>query len=212
MHVGRLDREAAAPRHRVARVERQVEQRVADLRRVGAGEPEIGRMRRLDADRLAECPAQHLHVVPQQCTQIDALGPQRLIARDREEATRQQRSAQRTVQDLTRQVGMLGFMLHRVRQDLGAADDHAQQIVEVVRDASGELPKCLHLLRPAQHFLGTQALRDLAPQLLERLLQPGEGLSRFRLGALALADLVPQMLIEAGKLAHARLGDSPPFH
>ena len=55
-------------------------------------------------------------------------------------------------------------------------------------------PKRLHLLRLAQHFLGTQALRDLALQLLERLLQPGEGLSQFRLGALALADLVPQML------------------
>jgi hypothetical protein len=41
---------------------------------------------------------------------------------------------------------------------------HHQQVVEVVRDATGEVPERLHFLRLAQHRLGAEPVFRLAPQ------------------------------------------------
>ena len=54
-----------------------------------------------------------------------------------------------------------------------------QQVVEIVRDAAGELADRLHLLRLAQRLLGLLALVDLAQQRLVGLAQRG-GLMRQR--------------------------------
>ena len=51
-----------------------------------------------------------------------------------------------------------------------AAQDDGQQIVEVVRDAAGELADGLHLLRLAQQFLGLAAGLVLGFQLARALL------------------------------------------
>ncbi len=48
-----------------------------------------------------------------------------------------------------------------VDEDLGIAENDGQQIVEVVRDAAGELPDGLHLLRLAQLLLGPALVGDV---------------------------------------------------
>ena len=48
--VGGLDREVAAMRHRIARIQCQIEQRIADLRRIGIGQPDVRRQLRRDMD------------------------------------------------------------------------------------------------------------------------------------------------------------------
>ena len=73
-------------------------------------------------------------------------------------------------------------------QGVEVADDDGQQVVEIVRDAAGELADGLHLLRLAQRFLGravtlylgfefvrppTQALDEMARRAFEKDRQTG---------------------------------------
>ena len=60
LRTRRLDDEPAALRHGVAGVDREVEQRVLHLPRVGQGQGQIGGEPGLDADHLAEAAAQEL--------------------------------------------------------------------------------------------------------------------------------------------------------
>ncbi len=76
-----------------------------------------------------------------------------------------------------------------------------KQVVEVVRDAAGELPQRLHLFRLAQHLLGAQALCGLALQLAQRCLELNAGRAQFRLGAFALRDLMFLVPVELGKFS-----------
>ena len=50
------------------------------------------------------------------------------------------------------------------------AADHRQQVIEIVRDAAGQVPDGLHLLRLTQRFLGLRTLRDLLRNPLFQLL------------------------------------------
>ena len=54
------------------------------------------------------------------------------------------------MEDHIQQVGRLAAGPGLVAHELGRAEDHRQQVVEVVGDAAGELPDRLHLLRLAQ--------------------------------------------------------------
>ena len=51
------------------------------------------------------------------------------------------------------------------QDEVEPAHHHGQQVVEIMRDAAGELADGLHLLRVAQRLLGARALLDLAQQL-----------------------------------------------
>ena len=54
-----------------------------------------------------------------------------------------------------------------LREQLQVAADHLQQVVEVVRDAAGQLAERLHLLRAAQVLLELLALGDVAARGVE---------------------------------------------
>ena len=89
--------------------------------------------------------------------------------------------------------------------DLEAADDRRQQIVEIVGDPAGEPADRLHLLRLAQRFLGALALGHLVAKPVERGAQLGgalldAALLQRRLGLLPLGDVVGDA-DEAGMLA-----------
>jgi hypothetical protein len=55
-------------------------------------------------------------------------------------------------------VGRPGLGCHAALHEVQAADDHGQKVVEVVRDAAGELADRLHLLRLPEQRLRFQAL------------------------------------------------------
>lgn len=116
---------------------------------------------------------------------------------------------------------MIGQILDDIRQNFDAADDHAQQVVKVVRYTAGELSQCPHFFRLAQHFLSMLALGSLMLQLLKRRLQSNESFPQFRFGQLSLTNLMAQMLVQIGKLSHLflqvvrhfieRVRDNPDF-
>src|SRR5205814_10306410 len=56
------------------------------------------------------------------------------------------------------QVARVAIAATTLQQQIGAAADDGQQVVEVVRDARGELTDRLHLLRAPQLRLGLQQL------------------------------------------------------
>ena len=83
----------------------------------------------------------------------------------------------------------------RLRSKLQIAEDHHQQIVEVVRDAAGELAEALQLL----HLVHLRERRlALARALLDALFQLGVGLRQF--GG-ALRDATLELAVELLELA-----------
>ena len=177
--------------HRVARVDREVEDRVFELVRIDVGRPGVGLEVDLDADALAERPVEQVGHAADQLAAVDALGQQRLGAGEGEQAAGQRRGAGRA---LHRIVEMHHHLAPRAVEaalgEVDAADDDRQHIVEVVRDAAGQLADRLHLLDLAQLGLGGLALLGLG---LERLVRLPQLLRAFahrmleHLGALGLA-------------------------
>ena len=104
-------------------------------------------MHEVELDLLADQPAQQHGEVAQRVAEIEHLRPQGLPAREREQLPHQRGGARRVLLDLhdvlERRVGRLV----RVQQEVVRHHDGRQHVVEVVRDAAGELADHVHLLR-----------------------------------------------------------------
>ena len=144
----------------------------------------------IDADAFAERAVEQVRHAADELVAVDALWQQRLGAREGEQAAGQR--------------GGAGCAFHRIVQvhhhlaaravepaqrKVDAADDDGEHVVEVVRDAAGELADGFHLLDLAKlGFGGFAFLRPLLqrlvgfPQLLRAL---ADGLLEL-LGALGL--------------------------
>ena len=97
---------------------------------------------------------QHVEV-GQRLAEIEHLRPQRLAARERQQVPHQARGAVGVLLDL-HDVAERGIgRLVRVEQEVGRHHDGGEHVVEVVRDAAGELADGVHLLH----------LRDLLLQI-----------------------------------------------
>ena len=147
--VGNLDRQPAAAGHGVAGVQGEVQQRALDLRRVGHGGPQARRVHDADLDVLAQRPLQQVRHVGQQRGEVDRHGRERLLARERQQLLGQRGAAlgrpDRPIEP--RQHGAV-----RLQHGVGhfqIAQDDRQQVVEVVRDAAGQLAHGLKALRIA---------------------------------------------------------------
>ncbi len=104
-------------------------------------------MHEVELDLLADQPAQQHGEVGQRVAEVEHLRPQRLPARERQQLPHQRRGARRVLLDLhdvlERRIGRLV----RVQQEVVRHHDGGEHVVEVVRDAAGELADRLHLLR-----------------------------------------------------------------
>ena len=167
--IRRLDRELATIGHRVARVDGEVEQRALELGRVDEGRPKSAGEHVLDDDGLAQGPAQHIRHAGDEAVDGKRLRRERLAARESEEAMDQKRAALgaplgRACETLEHRLVALG---ETAPQRLDIARDDREQIVEIMRDAAGELADRLHLLRLAHPLLAGPALGQVAGDLGE---------------------------------------------
>ena len=183
--VGGLDGDATAVRHRVAGVDAQVEQRVLELRGIDQRGPEAGRSDNLDRDAGADRALDQLLHAGDQPVHVRRFGIKGLPARKGEEAVGEGRRAPRRalggdhVAVDVLETPLFDAHLHQFER----AGDAGQQVVEVVRQAAGELAHGFHLLRLAKEFLGFLPLHHLgfelpgplADALLERGVQLVQG-------------------------------------
>ena len=123
----------------------------------------------LDRDRRAHGAADQLLHAGDQPVDVGRLGVERLPAREGQQPVGQRRGPLGRAlgrDDVAVEVAEPALRDPRLQQ-LQAAGDAGQQVVEVVRQAAGELADRLHLLRLAQRLLGL-------PQRLGLLLLGGD--------------------------------------
>ena len=173
MRIGRLDRQPAAVRHRIARVHREIEQHVLELVGIDPRLPQSAGEHGLDRDVLAQRPPQQVGHAGHQPADIERLRFQRLLPREGEQPMRQRRGALHAGH---RRLGQPGERTAVRRQpslqQFDVAADHRQVVVEVVRDAAGEPTHRFHLLRLAQRLLRHLAPAHLVLQLCQRVVLP----------------------------------------
>ena len=181
----RLHADHAAARHRVARVDGQVEQGVLDLVAVGLDGRQSGLQQQFELDVLADAAPEHVLHLGDQAVDLERLQVQGLLARERQQPLDERCGALRRGRghrDVAGQVGGVPARGDPAVHQLQAGRDGRQQVVEVVRDPARELADRLHLLRLAQLRL---RLHQRAGPLLHPLFQ---GLVEFLdglLGAMA---------------------------
>ncbi len=160
--VGGFDREPAALRHRVAGVDHEIHQHLLDLTRVGAHPPQVRRGDGDERDVLADEPPQHAVHFSHDDVEVQDLGLEHLAAAVGEQLAGEPGRPLRRLADL------FHIAAHRVpgrqvaQQQLRVAEDRREQVVEVVRDAAGELAHRLHFLRLAELLLEAALLGDVA--------------------------------------------------
>jgi hypothetical protein len=130
--------------------------------RVDAREAQRLVRRQDDLDVLADQPLQQLDHVAEERIQADHFGPQHLLAAEREQLPGEVGGAMAGAADLAQQlaVGIAG--IEAVEGHLAESDDGGQQVVEVVRDAAGQLSDGFHLLRLPELLLEPLQLGDVA--------------------------------------------------
>ena len=160
--VAGLQQQLAVALHRIAGVDRKVDQRAAELRRIGQRRAQIRRRLDIDLDAGAERRPQQLDGVEHQRVDVDAARLQRLLARERQQAVGEIGGARHRLIDHRGNVPQRRPVGHAVGEHFDAAGDHRENVVEVVRDAAGELADRLHLLRLAQLALGFLERREVA--------------------------------------------------
>jgi hypothetical protein len=163
LDVPRLDGQAPAVRHGVARVDGEVHEHLVELTRVGLDAAQVGIQGGGELDVLPDQPPQHLLHVRDEVVEVDNLRLEDLLPAEGQKLPGQARRALRRFQDLI-DLPLEGIAVPQLPQrDLPVAGDDAEQIVEVVGHAAGEASHCLHLLRLHElafeaHFVGDVVL------------------------------------------------------
>ena len=149
---------------------------------IGPGQPDIVGQAYVEPDILVQRPPQHILHAGDQTADIDRRHVERLAARESEQALGQRRGALGGGHggvDIARDaVGAPGRQM--ALQQVERPDHAGQHIVEVMRDAAGQLAHRLHLLRLTQRLLGGE---QLARTLLDPLFQAGVEFGERRGGA-----------------------------
>ena len=156
------------------RVEREVEQRVLQQRRVAEGVDRLAGLSHADVDALVDAPAQQLLDLVEEPAAVDGVAALRPRAREREELAHELRRAARGALDDVevpargrrsnrRSIGRsIGRREELPLEQGGAAQDPGELIVEVVRHAARELPDDAQLLPLHERLLDGAPLADVA--------------------------------------------------
>ena len=167
--VAGLDRQPARAGHGVLGIDDEIEDRRLHLARVDLDLPESGAVDDFEIDVLAERPPEEIRHAGDQLIDVGQLGIERLAPREGQQPLRQHRRALRAVRgvgDHARQSLARGVApgLQAALGDLQIAADDGEQIVEIMRDAAGQLSDRFHLLRLPKHVLGLAPVHALLRQ------------------------------------------------
>jgi len=142
--------EAAAGRHGVACIKAEVQDRILQLAGVDHREPEGGGEVDLDFDMLAERASQQIPHAGNQGVGIDRPGIEPLPPREGEQPVSQGCASLCRPPDRGCEIVGVASGRQLFLQQFCASQDHRQKVVEIMRDATGQLADRLELLRLAQ--------------------------------------------------------------
>ena len=165
--VVRGDGQGAAVRHGIARIDGKIDQRAFELVAIDLRRPCAGREAQLDRDVFAEQAAEHVGRPRHQLVDVHGRRLQRLATRECQELLRQRGRPLRPLRRVLDGTPEPHRIAPLVADDLQVAEDDRQQIVEIVRDAAGQLADRFHLLRMPKLRLHRPALRHVARDLGE---------------------------------------------
>jgi len=182
--VCRCHRDAPAGRHGIACIDTQVEQRIFKLRRIDQHGPGVAGSDYLKWRGRADGALDQLLHVGDQAVDIRGLGGERLLARKCQQPVGQGRGASRRPLgggDVFLEIGEAALLQPQSHQLQGAGNT-GQQIVEIVRQAAGQLPDRFHLLALAQGALRRFQLgrallvaREIAADRVDQAIVPAGG-------------------------------------
>src|SRR5581483_11396269 len=176
----RRDHEIAALGHGVARVQRQIEHGHLELDLVALDADAVRVQIHVDADRRTDTAVKHIRKARHCAGDVDRRDLQLLGSGEREKLARQTRAALGGLQPGFRPAADAIQIVRPAPDQIEIARDALQQIVEVVRDAAGQLADRLHLLRLPQRVMRLlQLARARADALLQMLVQLAQ--ARFTL-------------------------------
>jgi hypothetical protein len=179
------DRQDAARRHGVTRVQGEVEQRQLELMRIALRD-RSGRLGQRQPDprakRALQQPPHPLH----QSAQIDGPHLQGLAPRESEQPLHEYPGALGRLQRARDHPLRAGIADSAALKKIETADDRRQQVVEVVRDPAGQLAHALQLLRLSQRVM---RLGELGRARGDPLFQGRVQLAQALLGLLLLGDI-----------------------
>ena len=158
--VRRFNREDAAARHRVARIDGQVHQHLLQLRGVPLNRTHAGRQARHDLDVFAQRALQELLDLGDDRIEIQWAEPHDLSAAEHQQPPRQRGRRLCGPADFTKQRGSRCVARQFRQRGVRVSADDREQVVEVVRDAAGQPSDRFHFLRLAELLLETLPLGD----------------------------------------------------
>ena len=159
--VLRAQGDLAAVGHGVARIDDEIHHNLLELVDVRLHQPQVAPVLQVQIDLLAHKAAQQHLQVGQHVAQLQHLRAERLAAREGEQLTRQRGGAVRVLLDLHDVLeGRIGRAMVG-EQQVRIADDRGEHIVEVMRNAAGQLADGVHLLRLREILLQRALLRDV---------------------------------------------------
>ena len=151
VHHGGGNRQRPAVRHGIAGIQRQVQDGILELSVVGEYRRNVLIHMDMDGNVLAQGSAQHVAQIGNQMAQVQGFGVQILPSREGEQAFGQRGTA------FDRPQNRVGHRLQafvpigqQVADQFGIGHDDRENVVEVVRDAAGQLADGLHLLSLAK--------------------------------------------------------------
>ena len=160
--VRRPDRERAAVRHGVPRVQGEVDEHLLELARIRLNVPEVRAERGDDLDALADQAVQHLVGVDDDRVEVDDARLQHLLAPEGEQLLRQRRGALCRLLDRLHVRPLVGLTwVEAAEQEAAVHGDHGQEVVEVVSNAACEPADGIELLRLVQALLELLAVADV---------------------------------------------------
>ncbi len=142
---GGLELEPAAVRHRIAGVEREVEQRVFELVRIDERRIRLAAGRRRDLDVRRQRATEQPDDAGDEILDIDRPRLQCLASGEAQQPLGQIGAAVRSRDRRLDELGDEGRIGEPLAQRHEVAEHHRQQIVEIMGDAAGELADRLHL-------------------------------------------------------------------
>jgi hypothetical protein len=149
----------------------QIQQRILELRGVRVARPQIRRRLDRDLDHFSQCALEEGSHVLEERSHVGRGGPQLLLAGERQQTLGQLGAAFRRDGRLVGELVQVAPGLELLLQQLEIAEDHRQQVVEIVRHATRQLSEGFQLLGVAQFLLDAHPGLDLFAQLSIRVEQ-----------------------------------------